>query len=59
MARFKPFGYGAIATVLVEISLVHNKAKLVRKGDEFFVISTRCSGKSYPLAVRDGMEKIR
>ena len=55
MARLKPFGYGAIAAVLVEISLVHNKAKLVRKGDEFFVISTRQSGMSYPLAVLDGM----
>ena len=46
MARFKPFGYGAIAAVLVEISLVHNKAKLVRKDDEFIVISTLRSGMS-------------
>ena len=59
MAHLKPFGYGAIAAVLVEISLVHKKAKLVRKGDEFFVVPTRRSGMSHPLAVLDGMEKIR
>ena len=59
MAHLKPFGYGAIAAVLVEICLVHKKAKLVRKGDEFFVVPTRRSGMSHPLAVLDGMEKIR
>ena len=59
MAHLKPFGYGAIAAVLVEICLVHKKAKLVRKGDKFFVVPTRRCGMSYPLAVLDGMEKIR
>ena len=59
MARFKPFGYGAIAAVLVEICLVHKKAKLVRKGDEFPIIATGRRNFPHLLAVFDGMKEIR
>ena len=59
MARFKPFGYGAIAAVLVEISLIHQKAKLIREGDEFFVAAAGRRSVPHPLAVLDGMKEIR
>ena len=59
MARLKPFGYGAIAAVLVEISLIHQKAKLIREGDEFIVTATGRRSIPHPLAVLDGMKEIR
>ena len=59
MADFKPLIYCAIAAVLVEISLIHQKAKLISEVDEFIVTATGHRSIPHLLAVLDGMKEIR
>ena len=59
MADFKPLIYRAIAAVLVEICLIHQKAKLISEVDEFTVTATGRRSIPHPLAVLDGMKEIR
>ena len=58
-ADLKPLGYRTIAAVLVEIGLIHEKAKLIREVDEFIVTATVRRSIPHPLTVLNGMKEIR